>query len=68
MSGNAIVRVQVTARNDDSMCFTGKLYCSICCLSVTENPRTFHMSIRDAQTFPAKYVAFQCHAIQNRSK
>ena len=28
--------------------------CSICCLSVTENPTICHMSIHGAQTFPAK--------------
>ena len=27
----------------------------ICCLSVTENLRIFHMSIHDKQSFPAKY-------------
>ena len=32
-----------------------RFYGSRCCLSVTENPRIFHMSIRDVQTFPAKY-------------
>ena len=29
--------------------------CSTCCLSVTENPRIFHMSVRYVQTSPAKF-------------
>ena len=29
--------------------------CSTCCFSVTENPRIFHMSVRDVQTSPAKF-------------
>ena len=32
-----------------------RFYRSIPCLSVTENPRIFHMSIHDLQTFPAKF-------------
>ena len=45
-----------------------RFYRSIFCLSVTENPRIFHMSIHDLQTFPPNLavVTLQTFTISER--